>query len=79
MELITYALLKPVIPFIVIFIIAFIGWALSDLALKRLNGSERTLWALAILIFPPLGARLYGLMGKKSTPDAELAESQISE
>lgn len=75
MELITYALLKPAIPFIVIFALAFVGWALSDLAAKRLKGSERTLWALAILVFPPLGAVLYGLIGKKGTPDAELAKT----
>ncbi|MBI2353819.1 MAG: PLDc_N domain-containing protein [Deltaproteobacteria bacterium] len=72
MELFTYALVKPMIPFLVIFALAAVGWALSDLAARRLSGSERTIWALAILVFPPLGAILYGLVGKKGAPDAEI-------
>jgi len=72
MELITYALLKPLIPFILIFALAAAGWALSDRAGRRLTGNERTLWALAILVFPPLGAILYGLVGKKDATDIEM-------
>jgi phosphoglycerol transferase MdoB-like AlkP superfamily enzyme len=66
MELLTYALLKPIVPFLAIIALAVAGWALSELAARRLSGSERTVWALAILVFPPLGSILYGLMGKKS-------------
>lgn len=72
MELLTYALVKPMLPFLAIFVLAAVGWALSDLAARRLSGSERTLWALAILVFPPLGAILYGLVEKKDAPDAEI-------
>jgi len=64
--------MKPMIPFLVIFAVAAVGWALSDLAARRLSGNERTIWAVAILLFPPLGAILYGLVGKKATPDAEM-------
>ena len=73
MELITYALVKPILPFLAIFAMAAVGWALSDLAARRLKGSERTLWALAILVLPPLGAILYGLVGKKDAPDVEIS------
>jgi len=72
MELIIYALMKPILPFLAIFALAAVGWALSDLAARRLTGSERTLWALAILAFPPLGAILYGLVEKKDPSDAEI-------
>lgn len=72
MELITYALIKPIVPFLTIFALAAVGWALSDLAARRLSGSERTIWALAILVFPPLGSLLYVLIGKKDAPDAEI-------
>lgn len=72
MELLTYALMKPIIPFLMILALAAVGWALSDLAARRLSGGERTIWALAILVFPPLGAILYGLIGKKDAPDAEV-------
>jgi hypothetical protein len=72
MELLTYALLKPMIPFLMIFALVAVGWALSDLAARRLTGNERTIWAFAILVFPPLGSMLYDLMGKKNAVDTEL-------
>jgi hypothetical protein len=72
MELLTYALLKPIIPFLMLFALVTVGWALSDLAARRLTGNERTIWAFAILVFPPLGSVLYDLMGKKSAVDTEL-------
>ncbi|MDO9067306.1 MAG: hypothetical protein Q7W05_02485 [Deltaproteobacteria bacterium] len=68
MELFTYALLKPMIPFLTLFTLVAAGWALSDLAARRLTGNERTIWAFAILIFPPLGSLLYDLMAKKNNP-----------
>ncbi|MDD2852487.1 MAG: PLD nuclease N-terminal domain-containing protein [Desulfuromonadaceae bacterium] len=68
MELLTYGLLKPIIPFLTLFTLVAAGWALSDLAARRLNGNERTIWALVILVFPPLGSMLYDLIGKKNTP-----------
>ena len=72
MELLTYALLKPMLPFLTITALAAAGWALSELAGRRLSGSERTIWAVAILVFPPLGSVLYGLMGKKNAADTEI-------
>lgn len=69
MELLTYALLKPIIPFLTLLVLAVVGWTLSDLAARRLSGNERTIWAFAILIFPPLGSLFYDLMGKKNTPE----------
>ena len=72
MENLTYALLKPMIPFVTIMALAAAGWALSEVAARRLSGSERTIWALAILVFPPLGRILYGLMEKKRATDPEI-------
>ncbi len=72
MEIMTYALLKPIIPFLMIFALVAVGWALSDLAARRLKGNERSIWAFAILVFPPLGSMLYELMGKKNVTDTEL-------
>ena len=72
METLTYALLKPMIPFLTIMALAAIGWALSELAARRLSGSERTIWAFAILVFPPLGSIFYGLTGKKSATRTEI-------
>lgn len=76
MELLTYALLKPIIPFLVIFALAAAGWVLSDLASRRLTGNESTFWAFAILAFPPLGNLFYGLMGKKNATEPEI-EAEI--
>lgn len=75
MEAITYALLKPMVPFVMIMALAAVGWALSESAARRMSGNERTIWALAILVFPPLGSFLYGLMGKKNAADAEVGRS----
>jgi hypothetical protein len=76
MELLTYALLKPLIPFLMLSILVTVGWALSDLAARRLSGNEHTFWALAILVFPPLGSMFYDIMGKKNinvtAPDTEI-------
>jgi hypothetical protein len=72
MEQLTYALLKPIGPFLTIMALAAAGWALSELAHRRLSGSERTIWAFAILVFPPLGSILYGLTGKKDATDTEI-------
>lgn len=72
MEHLTYALLKPMIPFLAIMALAAIGWALSELAARRLSGSERTVWAFAILVFPPLGSIFYGIMGKKRATDPDI-------
>lgn len=71
MELLAYALLKPLAPFLTIFSLAAVGLALSDLAAWRLTGRESTIWAFAILVFPPLGSVLYGFMGKKNHADTE--------
>ena len=38
MELLTYALLKPMVPFLTITALAAAGWALSELAARRLSG-----------------------------------------
>lgn len=72
MELITHAFVKPIFTFLAIFALAAVGWALSDLAARRLSGREHTLWALAILVFPPMGAIIYGRVGKKDPSDAEI-------
>jgi len=72
MELLSYALLKPIIPFLILFVLATVGWALSDLAARRLTGNERTIWAFAILVFPPLGSKLYDIIGKKNAVNTEL-------
>ena len=69
MELLIYALLKPIIPFLALLVLVAAGWTLSDLASRRLSGNERTIWAFAILVFPPLGSLLYDLMGKKNTTE----------
>jgi hypothetical protein len=69
MELLSYALLKPMIPFLTLSVLVAVGWKLSDLAARRLTGNERTVWAFAILVFPPLGSILHELMGKKNTPE----------
>jgi hypothetical protein len=71
MELLTYALLKPIVPFLAIVALFAAGWALSDLAAWRLSGRERTIWAFAILVFPPLGSFLYGFMEKKDAAETE--------
>ena len=73
MELITYALLKPLFPFMAIIALCVAGWVLSDLTVWRLSGRERSVWAFAILIFPPLGSMLYGIMGKKNSETEEAA------
>ena len=67
MEELTYALLKPIIPFLIIMALAAAGWALSEVAARRLSGSERTIWAFAILVFPPLGSIFYGIRKKHVT------------
>lgn len=77
MELLTYALLKPMIPFLTLLVLVAAGWKLADLAARRLTGNERTIWAFAILVFPPLGSMLYSLMGKKNTPETAM-DSDIS-
>lgn len=71
MELLSYALLKPLVPFLAVIALFAAGWALSDFAAWRLSGRERTIWAFAILVFPPLGSLLYGLMGKKNIRETE--------
>lgn len=75
MELLGYALLKPLVPFVIVMALAAVGWLLSETAARRLTGNERTFWAFAILVLPPLGNFLYGIMGKKGAADPEVGRS----
>ena len=55
METIKFGLMLTVIPFITIFLFITIWWALVDISVKKIKGSERALWTLLVILLPAVG------------------------
>lgn len=77
MELLSYALFQPLVPFVVVMALAAVGYGLSQLAARSLSGSERPAWALLILALPPLGRMLYDQMGRELIAKENPADTEV--
>lgn len=66
MDTIKFGLILTVIPFVVIFQLITIWWALADISVKRVKGPKRALWTLLIVfLLPPVGSLLYNSLNKE--------------
>lgn len=65
METLKYGLMLTAIPFVSIFLIVTIWWALVDISVKRIKGPKRALWTFLVIVLPPIGAMLYSSMHKQ--------------
>lgn len=65
MENIKFGLMLTAIPFIVIFQLITIWWALTDIAVRKIRGPKRAFWTLLAIILPPLGAFLYTYLSRE--------------
>ena len=79
METIKFGLSLTVIPFIVIIQVITIWWALVDIAVRKIKGTERTLWTILIVLIPPIGSLIYNALTKaneKSRPPAHASSER---
>lgn len=58
METIKFGLMLTVVPFITIFLIITVWWALADRTLKKIKGTKGTKRTLLAILLPPLGSHL---------------------
>lgn len=65
METLKYGLAMTAIPFVSIFLLVGIWWALVDLSVKKVKGRKRAIWMLLVILLPPVGTILYNLMHKQ--------------
>lgn len=72
METIKFGLMLSVIPFIAIFLVITIWWALVDMSVRKITGPKRALWTLLVVFLPPVGSFLYNSLNKERevTPTA---------
>ena len=72
METIKFGLMLTVIPFATIFLFITIWWALVDISVKKIKGSERALWTMLVILLPAVGSLLYSSLnkGQEATPAA---------
>lgn len=72
METIKFGLMLTAVPFIAIFLIITIWWALTDISVRKIKGHRRTLWTLLVILLPPLGSLLYTSLNRERniTPTA---------
>src|SRR5260370_41697091 len=65
METIKFGLMLTVIPFLAIFLIITIWWALTDISVRKIKGPKRALWTVLVILLPPLGSLLYTSMNRE--------------
>lgn len=65
METIKFGLMLSIIPFIVIFLVITIWWALVDMSVRKIAGPKRALWTLLVILLPPVGSFLYNSLNKE--------------
>ena len=72
METIKFGMMLTVIPFITIFLFITIWWALVDISVKKIKGSERALWTMLVILLPAVGSLLYGSLtrAREAAPTA---------
>jgi hypothetical protein len=67
LETIKFGLLLTLIPFSAIFLFITVCWALMDLSLRKVSGSRRILWTLAVIALPLVGPIAYNYLVRRST------------
>lgn len=67
METLKFGMIYSIVPFTLIFLFLTTVWALVDISLRKVTGSEKTIWSAVIILFPLLGALLYNF--KVRLPD----------
>ncbi len=65
METIKFGMMLTVIPFIAIFLMITIWWALTDISVRKIKGPKRALWTLLVILLPPLGSLLYTSLNRE--------------
>lgn len=65
METLMHGLALTAIPFVSIFLLITIWWALVDISVKKIKGRKRALWTFLVILLPPIGAILYNSMHKQ--------------
>lgn len=65
METLKHGLTLTAIPFLSIFLLVTMWWALVDISVKRIKGPKRALWTFLVILLPPIGAILYNSMHKQ--------------
>lgn len=69
MESIKFGLILVVIPFVVIFQLITVWWAIRDISKKKIMGLSRAVWVLLVLLLPPLGSVLYSSLSREGNGD----------
>jgi hypothetical protein len=65
MDTIKFGLMLTVVPFIAIFLIITIWWALTDISVRKIKGPRRAMWTLLVILLPPLGSLLYTSLNRE--------------
>ena len=79
METIKFGLLLTIIPFFVIFQAITVWWALVDLTVSKIKGTERTMWTLLVILLPPVGAFLYNFMARQQSSAVKYNSTSFAE
>jgi hypothetical protein len=67
LETIKFGLLLTIIPFSAIFLFITVCWALMDMSLRKVSGSRRIIWTLAVIALPLVGPIAYNYLVRRST------------
>jgi hypothetical protein len=67
LETIKFGLILTFIPFTVIFLIITACWALIDISVRKVTGSRRVIWTLAVIALPLVGPIAYNYLVRRST------------
>lgn len=65
MDTIKFGLMLTAIPFVAIFLIITIWWALTDISMRKIKGPRRALWTLLVILLPPVGSLLYTSLNRE--------------
>jgi hypothetical protein len=67
LETLKFGLLLTIIPFSAIFMLVTACWALMDMSLRKVSGSRRIIWTMAVIALPLVGPIAYNYLVRRST------------